>query len=210
MLAPIAIHPNETEGRESIHSLPYEALRVDPVCQHSLLYFLQIDESGPLLCGLCFFKEGYESELPGRIHQFKVLADNGNPQTAPMLMAHLQVSMGLKPPKPGQDLRDFRRQRNALAREQYTVRGPQKFGSKLSTHSRNVRFSSTSRLYPVASALWKLMGYQPPLGIVLVRGVTGRTEEEIAAELNVTRFNVNIRMTKAIRTAVGYLPDASV
>lgn len=61
----------------------------------------------------------------------------------------------------------------------------------------------------MGSVLWKLMGYQPPLGITLVRGIQGRTEPEIAKELEVSQVNIYIRMTKAIRTAMGYLNRGS-
>ena len=50
------------------------------------------------------------------------------------------------------------------------------------------------------------MGYQPPLGIVLIRAIGGRTEKEIATELDVSWMNVNVRMSKAINTALGFLP----
>lgn len=206
MLAAINIHPKKSKGRDKVQTLPYEALRVDLDCHHSGLYLIQTYEDGPLLCGLCFFRDGYQTELPPAIHFRNTLAENGNPETVPLFMSHLQLVMGLEAPKPDQDLVEFRKKRIALAREQYTVRAPKQFGHKLSTHTRRAKFSSPSKLYPIASSLWKLMGYQPPLGVVLVRGVSGRTESEIADELDVSQMNVHTRMAKAIRTALGYLP----
>jgi len=207
MIADINIHPKRSKGREEIQTLPYEAPRVDLDCHHSGLYLTKAYEDGPLLCGLCFFRDGYQAELPPSFHLHHILAENGNPETSPRFLVHLQLVMGLEAPKPGQDLAEFRRKRIALAREQYTVRAPKRFNHRLSTHIKKVRYSSPSKLYPIASALWKLMGYQPPLGIVLVRGVGGRTELEIADELDVSHMNIHIRMMKAIRTAMGYLPN---
>jgi len=181
-----------SKGRDYFQTLPYEALRVRTVCSHSPIYLISNHPDQPLLCGLCFFREGWASEIPTRIHLFKTLADNGNPQTTPKFIAHLYLVMGLKPPDKDEPLHEYRRRRGSLyhklprAREQYT--------------------SPAWRLFPIASALWKLMGHQPPLGIVLVRGVSGRTEAEIAAELDTSLVNIHIRMAKAIRTAMGYLP----
>ena len=178
-----------SKGRDYIYSLPYDDHRVTLFCGHSFLYLLSAIEDGPLLCGLCFFKDGFAAELPTRFHLFKTLAENGNPETDSIFISHLYLVMGLKPPKPGEPLWRFRKRRNprtALAREQYT--------------------RPVWGLFPVASSLWKLMGYQPPLGVVLVRGVSGRTEVEIAADLDLSLMDVHIRMAKAIRTAMGYLP----
>lgn len=177
-----------TLGRDYFSTLPYEAPRVDSVCRHSFLYTLQNYEEQPPFCGLCFFKLGWETEIPGRIHLFKTLADNGNPETSPKFMAHIFLVMGLKPPEPTENLREFRRKRKSpRAREQYTQVAPS--------------------LFPISSALWKLMGYQPPLGVVLVRAVEGRSEPEIAHELDSSIVSVHIRMAKAVRTAMRYIPD---
>jgi hypothetical protein len=198
--------PSLPKGSELIYSLPYDGDRAALDCGHSLMYLIKSADDGPMLCGLCFFREGYQAEQPSTIHLHHTLAENGNPETAPLFMSHLNVIMGLRAPEPGQDIKEFQRKRNSLARGQYTRRV--KVGSKLvpQTFVQVERFSKPAwMLYPVASSLWKLMGYQPPLGIVLVRGVGGRTEREIASELDVSVWNVNIRMGKAIRTALGYI-----
>jgi hypothetical protein len=129
------------------------------------------------------------------MHLFKTLAENGNPETSPKFMSHLWLLMGLEPPKSGESLKAYQKRRqssipnptntNALAREQYT---------------------RPSRLFPVASSLWKLMGYQPPLAIVLVKAVNGHSERRIAKDIDASLIGVHIRMAKAIRTAMGYLP----
>lgn len=162
---------------------------MDSNCTHSPNYIIELPDTGITTCGLCFFKQGWESEIPTAVHEAHVLAQNGNPQTAPKFMAHLFLVMGLKQPDPGVSLREFRRIRNwPLAREQYTEAAP--------------------GLYPISSSLWRLMGYQPPLGIVLVRAVSGFTEQQIATELDLSLWNVVDRMGKAIRTALGYIPKA--
>lgn len=168
---------------ELIHSLPYEALRVVLDCGHSHIYTIQAVKNGPLICGLCLFKQGFEDELPGRLHLFKTLAENGKPQTAPMFLSHLKLIMGLRRPPQELPLRTYR-----LARGQYS--------------------GSARTIFPVASALWELMGFQPPLGIVVVRAVGGRNEFEIAKELNDSVRSVHIRMAKGIRTGLRFLPRA--
>jgi len=165
---------------------------------------MQNYEEQPLFCGLCLMKEGFEAELPGRLHAYKQLASNGNPETETKFLTHLTLVMGFLPPNTGESLtayrfRTGRQKRNRKpprAREQYSEAWLQ--SEPLSKPS--------SKLYPVASALWKLMGYQPPLGIVLVKAVSGLTEREIARELDISILNVNNRMGKGIRTAMGYLP----
>lgn len=184
-----------TQGRvldkASVITLPPEATRVDGDCPHSPLYIVQLPETGIATCGLCFFREGWESELPTTVHQHHVLAQNGNPETAPKFMAHLFLVMGLVQPEEGMDLKEWRRiRKRPLAREQYT----------------DVAWG----LFPIGSSLWQLMGYQPPLGIVLVRAVSGFNELQIAKELELSTWNVVDRMAKAIRTALRYIPKAKL
>lgn len=187
MTATIAINPTESNGVEiNFSSLPYDYSRVALDCGHSFLYVTQNYKDQPPLCGLCLFREGFESELPGRIHvsvnpRYRVLAANGNLETAPKFLSHLYLVMGLKGPKAGEALHIFRR-----ARGHYT--------------------KPAKNLFPVASALWKLMGYQPPLGVVLVQAVNRSTEQEIAKHLDDSIMNIHLRMAKAINTAMKYLP----
>ena len=177
------------KGREYLEALPYGAFRDTVACGHSAIYTIKNYANQPLFCGLCFFREGWESELPTRVHLFKTLAENGNPETSPKFLAHLFLAVGLEPPKPGENLRDFKYRRSPRARMQYT--------------------RPAWGLFPVASSLWKLMSYQPPLAIVLVRGASGVTEPVIAQELDISLLDVHIRMAKGIRTAMGYLPSES-
>ena len=178
---------NQSKGRDYISTLPYDAFRETLDCHHSSLYILKNYEEQPLFCGLCFYRQGWESELPTRVHLFKTLAENGNPETSPKFLAHLFLAVGLEPPRPDQNIRDFQKLRSPRARVQYT--------------------KPAWGLFPVASSLWKLMGYQPPLAIVLIRGASGRPESAIATELDLSLIDVHIRMAKAIRTAMGYLPN---
>lgn len=175
------------KGKDYYTSLPYDAFRETLDCHHSHLYILKNYEDQPLFCGLCFYREGWESELPTRVHLFKTLAENGNPETSPKFIAHMFLVMGLEPPPGILPLHKFQKLRSPRAREQYT--------------------KPSWGLFPIASSLWKLMGYQPPLAIVLVRGAGGRSEPQIADELNLSILDVHIRMAKAIRTAMGYLPN---
>lgn len=204
-------HPVPKSGKRLIkdlyQSLPYEDHRVTLVCGHNPLYATQFFKEQPPFCGLCFFRQGVEGEIPGRIHQFKTLADNGNPETSPKMMAHLQVVMGLEPPRCNESLKDYRKRRSALAREQYTARSPLP-DHHLFQAVRVEKYSSPSvRLFPVTSALWKLMGYQPPLGRVLVQGVNGRTEWEIASQLSTSVLDIYVRMVKAVRIGMGFIPN---
>lgn len=209
--APNSIHPPSKSGKSLVtnlyQSLPYDTARVALFCGHNPFYSIQFYPEQPLLCGLCFFREGVEGEIPNRIHQFKTLAANGNPETMPKMVSHLHVVMGLKGPNPGESLSAYRKRRNSLTREQYTARSPLK-DHKLFQAVRVERFSSPAPgLFPVTSALWQLMGYQPPLGLVLVEGVYGRTEREIAKSLDVSVLNIYVRMAKAIRIGMGFIPD---
>lgn len=144
-------------------------------------------------CGLCYLRDGFQSEVPKKIHLSRTLAENGNPQTAPQFMSHLFVAVGLVPPAPDEDLREFREKRKpSRARGQYTV---------------PAQSEPYWQLYPVSSALWKLMGYQPPLGRVIAPAVVRNLSEvDISYELRTTLVDVHVRMVKAIRTTMGYLP----
>jgi hypothetical protein len=208
-------HPSLKTGRSLIskhtenylHSLPYDHFREALVCGHSPNYIVKLYENQPWFCGLCFFREGTEGEVPTRIHQYKTLADNGNPETTPKMISHMHVTMGLKPPEQGEALSDFRKRRSALAREQYTTRNPFDHSKIVQQYKLEPFSRPAPGLFPVTTALWRLMGYQPPLGRVLVLGVGGRTETDIAGMLSASVLDVYIRMAKAIRVAMGFIPD---
>lgn len=211
MAANIANNPEVGRGKSSVQvlkrSLPYEALREAPDCGHSHFYLVQFVPEQPLLCGLCFFRDGVEGEIPHRVHAYRVLAANGNPETSPKMISHLQLIMGLIPPKEGESLAQYKRRRTSPSREQYTVRSPLPH-HKLVQLPRMESFSRPAPgLFPVTTALWKLMGVQPPLGRVLVDGVNGRREAEIARRLDTSALDIYIRMAKAIRVAVGFIPN---
>src|SRR6185503_18442152 len=171
-------------------TLPYDEFRsLD--CGHSPLYVMQNEEGQPPFCGLCLFKDGFASELPSRMHLFKTLAENGNPETSPKFMAHLVLVQGLVLPRVDAEgnpepLHEYRRRRGQLRCNPDCLQPCFKHQPR----TREQYTEAAWKLFPVASALWKLMGFQPPLGIVLVRGVNGRTEIEIAREFDTSLQNI--------------------
>jgi len=154
-------------------------------CGHCPSYLI-FRENG-FFCGLCYFQDGLESEVPTRLHQYRILAENGNPAMSEKFIAHIVMAMGLEGPKAGEPIKAFRRRRELLAREQYTRPAP--------------------RLFPFGSALWKMMGYQPPLAMALIPAAAGVPEERIAEQLQVSWYNVVERITKAISLGMRLLPD---
>lgn len=203
-----SLEPQTTplRGSDLFASLPYEAFRVHKLCKHSDVYVLKLHEEQPPFCGLCLIREGFESEMPTKFHMYKTLAENGNPETAPKFLAHLVLAMGLVPPRDDESLAEWRKRRNSLAREQYRRRSP--VGNRpYLTHLRVERFSAPSKLFPVASALWKLMGYQPPLGRALVPAVGGKNEIEISKTLGISYYDTHLRIAKGIRTVMGFMED---
>lgn len=129
-------------------------------------------------CGPCYFREGFSSEIPNRMTVKEFSGLFGSPQMDPKLLAHVDIAMGLIPPLPGEDLRTFRKRR-----EDHGYSKP------------------TPKLFPFASALWKLMGYQPPLALALLRFCEGRPESDIAREMNASLFGTHLTLMKAIRIA---------
>jgi len=142
-------------------------------CHHAKIY-QNLGE-----CALCFLRDRYEREVPQRLHAYKQIAPNGNPETSHLFLMHQETALGLVPPRKGQNLRDFR-----LARAQYSV---------------------APGAFPVTSSLSKAMGYQPPIAIPVLRAIQGLTAREIAAELSareersVSILNVHRRMVKGLR-----------
>lgn len=90
------------------------------------------------------------------------------------------ISVGLVPPEPEQSLREFRLQRSR-------------------------RSKPNPKLFPFTSALWQLMGVQPPLGRVLVKFCEGYSELEIGAQLDLSIYNVQERLRKSTNTAHKFL-----
>lgn len=161
--------------RNFIGALPTILYVGNSGCVHSSLYELTWYTT---FCGLCFMIEGFTGELPTRLHESRLLADNGNPQQSGKLMSHVSVVEGFAAPDPEQNLKQYR-----LARGQYTRRSP--------------------RLFPFASALQELMGHQPPLARPLILACQGFHEPEIAARMDLSVYNVAERIRKGLALATG-------
>jgi hypothetical protein len=111
-----------------------------------------------------------------------VLADNGNPQTDPALISHISVVMGLRAPCGGQDIREFRKWQRQVS--------VPAFGT-----------------FPITSTLRAILGTQPPLGVPLLMVVEGNSEAGIASKLEISRYNLAIRLVKAVRMGVRIYHD---
>lgn len=151
-------------------------------CGHSFLYVVwRWNEVTPAFCGLCFLASLFEDEVPKKMHEYKQLAENGNPETYGLFLAHLQSQMGLHAPPPEQSLSQFRR-----AREQYSPKPPR------------------SQL-PVTHALWQLFGSQPKMAKPLLRMLLGLSENEIARQTGDSIYNIQTTVAKGIRTSLRYV-----
>ena len=145
-------------------------------CEHPFPYFVLQQKAGKFFCGLCWLRDGIESEIPSRLHAYRVLAENGNPEMAGKFVAHLETILGLKPPKKGESLSHFRASR--------------------------VQYRRAVSLFPVTSALHKLMGVQPPIANVTVKAVLGVPEESIAQELSYSLWNTFQMVSKGVRATM--------
>lgn len=149
-----------------------------PRCGHSSEFLVYWET---MFCGLCFFREGYFDELPKKLHHTKrSLADNGNPQQVGKLESHVKVVEGIIAPLENQSLEAFSRVRNALETRPAT------------------------KQFPFASALWEMMGKQPPLGLTLVYAIHYPLDE-VAAKLGVSVLNAHERLAKALNYATNLL-----
>jgi hypothetical protein len=157
-----------------VQTLVYFLRKQTMRCGHSFSFLVRWDTT---FCGLCFLREGYHEELPKKLHLVRTLADNGNPQQTDQLQGHLSLVEGIYDPG-DTPLRDFSRARSHK-------------GS-----------APLPQLYPFASALWGVMGKQPPLGLPLYRSVLGVPEREIASFMEISLLNVNIRLSKGVDMAV--------
>lgn len=157
----------------------YLGLGVDKGCSHSPFYVVwDYNDQKPAFCGLCWLDSFFKNEFPSKIHEYKILAENGNPETSPRFWAHLEAQCGLVPPNPGQSLETFR-----LARERL-------YGKP------------SRRQFPVTHALWKMMGNQPKIARPLLRALWGQPEPTIAKEFNYTLFNTHSTIGKGVRLAL--------
>lgn len=156
----------------------YGNYRPKPECNHSLFaVVLGQDTAEPLGCGICHLWSIFQTEIPKRLHEYEVLAENGNPEVSPRFWAHIESQMGLVPPKPEEDLRSFRASR-----------------------ARAYRQPSRSQ-FPVTFALWKMMGYQPRLAKPLIRVLFGMAPEEISQ----STYRVHETIGKGVRMALRYM-----
>lgn len=117
----------------------------------------------------------WETEVPGRLHAYKLLADNGKPQVSPAFWSHLEASLGLVRPLPGQSLRDFRLARGHLYR------------------------APRQNQFPLLRALWNCMGHQPRLTTSVIRTFQGRDHLEIAVELKMDEVGARGAIFKGTR-----------
>jgi hypothetical protein len=151
-------------------------------CSHPRTYWLFTQNDHlPAFCGLCWLTEVWEDEVPRRLHAYKQLAENGKPELSSQFRRHLEVNMGLVPPKPGENLRQYR-----LAREQYT-RKPRKND------------------YPVTAALYQMMGSQPIIAQSLFRSLCGQELVQIAEDLHITPYGAYQATAKGIRMVLRYI-----
>jgi hypothetical protein len=167
-----------SSGRDCLRDYLQSLHQLDDVgnigCGHSSRYFLNWND---YFCGLCFFRDGYSDELPRRMHLVRTLASNGNPEQDAKLMSHIRVIEGFERPEPGVPLHLYR-----LARERLYGR-------------------SNRTLFPFASTLWDLMGYQPPIAEPLIMAVHGKRESEIATAMNCSLWDTVGRLEKGIQAA---------
>jgi hypothetical protein len=148
-------------------------------CLHSKSYFVT-NEYREAFCGPCFFREGFWDEMPTRMSIKEDSGLFGSPQLDPRTLAHIMASSGLILPEPGENLKHFRHRREKLSKP-------------------------TPKLFPFISALWKLVGYQPPLARVLIPFVQGQNEALIAYNLDESIYNVQERLSKGVRVAQKFL-----
>lgn len=170
MLTSPPVHPHNSSGTP---------MQGSSSCQHSIDFFLFTQDDNKLaFCGLCRLRELWEDEVPRKIHAYKVLADNGNPQVAGAFYAHLQASVGLIAPKPDENLNNFRLARGRLYR------------------------APSEMQFPLLRALWEMMGTQPKLASALICQLNHQDSLVSAANLKMTSYGFNQATAKAIRLAL--------
>jgi len=157
----------------------YQQTYPERPCGHSSLFFVHhVERPEITFCGLCWIQEGWESEFPRRFHEYKLLAENGNPETSPRFWSHLKANLGLVPPEPDQDLNSYRLARKRL----YGV--------------------PSKNQHPIAFALYEVMGVQPKLAVPLLRSLCGFSIDQIRAETRMTTYGVHQSMSKGIRIVI--------
>lgn len=147
-------------------------------CLHLESY--QIWNGVSTTCGPCFFREGVLGELPSRVTIREETGAFGSPQFDPRFVAHVMLTSGFVPPEPGEPMKAYRQRR------------------------RRISHPSPS-LYPISSAVWELMGVQPPLAKVLVVFCQGYNELQIADQMDLSLYNVYTRLRKAVHAGRKFL-----
>jgi hypothetical protein len=151
-------------------------------CDHPRTFGIFTQNDGfYAFCGLCWLSKVWEDEIPRRVHAYKQLAENGNPELHATFRKHLEVAVGLRPPEPHQPLREYR-----LARKQYSV--PPRKGS-----------------YPVSAALWDIMGKQPIIARCMIRSMLGQDFLQIAEDLDITPYGAYQATAKGIRMVLRHI-----
>lgn len=159
----------------------YTSLPLNFGCNHSFLYVVfNFNATSPAFCGLCFLANLIRDEAPTRVHEYKTLAENGNPAMKVKFLKYLESAMGMVAPSDGQSLKHFR-----LAREQYSAR-------------------PSKRSSPGTFALWMLFGSQPRMARPLLRMILGNSEDEVASQLNLSIYTVQTSVAKGVRTALRF------
>lgn len=164
-------------------SFTLKLYRNRPRCLHVPSYLIW--NGVQAVCGPCYFRDGVQDELPTRMTIREASGLFGAPQFDPRTIEHLMVSVGLVPPDPDESMERFRRRRRTQSKP-------------------------SPNLYPFTTALWRLMGYQPPLARVLVQFCQGLTEIEIARSMDLSLFNVQDRLRKSVHTSKKYLKNAAL
>jgi hypothetical protein len=156
----------------------YQQTYPERPCGHSSLFYLSSKDQTGIFCGLCWLQEAWNSEFPGRFHEYKLLAENGNPETSPAFWSHLKANLGLIPPKPDENLETYRLARKRLYGEPNKNR------------------------YPIAWALYEVLGVQPKLARPLLLHLCGFSFDYIRAENQMSTYGVHQSMSKGIRLVV--------
>jgi hypothetical protein len=156
----------------------YQQTYPERPCGHSSLLFITSRGWAEVFCGLCWLQEAWECEFPRRFHEYKLLAENGNPETSPGFWSHLKANLGLIPPEHGEDLRAYRLARKRL----YGEPGKNKF--------------------PVAHALYEVMGVQPKLATPLTLYLCGASPDFIRKEMKMTSYGLHQSWAKGTRMVI--------
>jgi hypothetical protein len=161
-------------------SLGVKLLKDRPNCLHLPSYVIRLKPTGILTCGPCFFRDGFITEIPTRVNTRVTAGISGTKEFDFQFIEHISVSVGLVLPEPGESLWDFRRKRSRRSRP-------------------------SPKHHPVTSALWELVGKQPPLAGPLLQFCQGYNELQVADRMDLSLYNVTDRLRKAVSTGQKFL-----